>query len=156
MRISPQQIRKACRAFTLTEVMFAIAFAGLALGAIFAGTSFAYSLIKQSREDLRATQIMTEKLEELRLYTFSQLNDSTFTPRNFTEYFDPQSTSNPGATYDGTILITTVPSSMNVSYAGDMAWVQITVKWTNAAVVRTRTMDSYFSRYGLQRYIYFN
>src|SRR5260370_1049469 len=89
-------------AFTLAEVMVAVALAGVMLTALYAGITFGFSTVKIEREDLRATQIMVEQMETLRLTPYANL-------QNFSTnvYFDPSGSTNGsgGALY--TISITT-------------------------------------------------
>ncbi len=62
-----------------------------------------FAMVRSSREDVRATQIMLQKMETLRLYTWSQLQDNTYLVPNFTERFNPSATN--GTLYYGTIAV---------------------------------------------------
>src|SRR6185503_16979577 len=80
--------RKSTLGFTLVEAMvatFAAAIMMLALYACFAG---GYSMIKVSREDLRATQIALERMEAIRMAPYASLKNATVFPTTYTVYFD--------------------------------------------------------------------
>ena len=46
-------------------------------------------VVQRSREDLRATQVMAELMDTLRLYSWDQMTDPTFTPKHFDVEYDP-------------------------------------------------------------------
>jgi len=110
-----------------------------------------------ARENLRATQIMLEKVETIRLYSWKQVTDPTpYIPRSFTNYYDPQATgNNRGIPYLGTLeILPCTAADIGSSYRDDMRKVVVTVRWTTGHLQRTRQFTSYISRYGLQDYIY--
>ena len=113
-------------------------------------------MLQTTREDLRATQILMQRIEAVRLCTWSQLGNVTFS-----ESYDPLSGTNQaaGAVYFGTLSIgpaTAIPNS--VSYAPNMAQVTVTLNWTNynhsLAIPHSRQMQTQVARYGLQNYIW--
>jgi hypothetical protein len=112
-----------------------------------------------ARENLRATQIMLEKVETIRLYDWDQVTNSSlalgtnsFIPPWFTNYYDPNGTSR-GTRYEGTIRI--LPATMiDSSYSNDMRLVTVTLKWQTLNLARTRTFTTFISRDGLQNYVY--
>ena len=129
---------------------------------VFGGISLGISLNELTRENMRATQIMVDKMEGVRLYSWSQLtNTSSFLSTNFTNYF--YDTNNiglvnaqgNGVMYIGTVSVAPVPFS--TSYSSNMVQFTVTINWTNSFKtnqVRTRTMSTYVSQSGLQNYIY--
>ena len=146
-------------AFTLAEVLVAVFLGSMMLTALYAAFTFGYSTVKVEREDLRATQILVEQMEGLRLTPFTSLQAVTTNA-----YFDPlnQTNGTAGALY--TITITTnaptaaeltPPGMVNpvVYYAKDMRKITATATWTNSNLVRTRTLQTYASKNGIQGYV---
>ena len=139
-------------AFTLVEVLMAVGVIGIAFVALYAGIASGFSLITVARENLRATQVMEEKLETLRLYNWGQINSNGFIPTQFSASFYPVGNTNSGVIYSGTMIITNFPSSE--SYSTNMRLVLLTVTWNSGQVRRSRQMQSAVARYGLQNYVY--
>src|ERR1700747_2174680 len=74
-------------AFTLAEVVIASGLAGIIFLAGMSGFSSGFNGVKLDREESRATQILLEKTEMLRLYNWDQItgNDpTTYVPASFT------------------------------------------------------------------------
>ncbi|MBI3414267.1 MAG: hypothetical protein HY043_02930 [Verrucomicrobia bacterium] len=142
------------QAFTLIDVMMAMLVIGLAIISLQAGISCGFMTVDASRETLRATQVMLEKLETVRLYSWSQLNTAGFMPTNFTAPFNPSTNATGGFNYQGTLSINNA-SSVSETYSNDLKEVIVTVTWTNLNILRTRTMSTFVSQYGLQNYIYY-
>jgi prepilin-type N-terminal cleavage/methylation domain-containing protein len=149
---SPHALSRA--AFTLVEVMVASTLIGIMVLAFMGSFSTCFQNIQLDRENSRAAQILLEKTELLRLYNWDQIvgNDTnTVVPTSFSMSFYPDS-SNGGFMYSGTVVITNAPVSE--TYSNDMRFVTISLTWQSGRVLRTRTMSSYVSKYGLQNYIY--
>jgi prepilin-type N-terminal cleavage/methylation domain-containing protein len=157
-------------AFSLMEVMVAVAVVGIVFVSLYAGITSGFGVINQARENLRATQVMQDRMEEMRLYTWEQISSfgtsTSYIPSVFSEPFYPTSTNlaasdiNVGSaatnsgnnfTYFGTISITS--AGLTESYSNDVKKVSVTLIWTNG-VQRTRTMSTFFSQYGMQNYLY--
>lgn len=139
-------------AFTLVEVMVTVALAGIVFLGVYAGLSSGFAVVELARENLRATQIVQEKMETIRLYTWDQITTPGFVPTNFTDVFFTGTQSTSGLTYTGAVTIATAPISE--SYSNDLKAVTVRVSWSSANVPRTREMTTFVSRYGLQSYIY--
>jgi prepilin-type N-terminal cleavage/methylation domain-containing protein len=140
--------------FTLVEVVVASALVGIMLLAFMGSFSTSFQNVQVDREYSRATQILLEKTELLRLYNWDQItgNDTNaFIPMTFTSPFYPY-TNGGGFDYSGSVTINNAPISE--AYSNDMRYVTISVSWASGGVQRSRTMSSYVSRYGLQNYIY--
>src|SRR6266568_604624 len=141
--------------FTLVETMVAVITGAVMLAALYASFGFGYGAVKLAREDLRATQILLQRMETLRLTSFSAIQ-----PGTITDYYDPTSVTNgsSGAVY--TIKITTnAPTASDmpvqpVYYMNKMRKVTITATWTNANQLRTRSLQTYASQSGIQSYVY--
>ena len=151
---SDRSRRRRWAAFSLVEATVGIALIGTTVGALFSGLTTGFFTMQMTRENLRATQIMLEKVETIRLYSWDQVTDTNgFIPTEFTAKYDPQApTSQQGLTYHGSLIITNAPIS--ASYADDMKMVTVTLNWKTGNLDRSRQFTSYISRYGLQDYIY--
>ena len=140
--------------FTLTEVTWAMFFLAVSAVALLSGFTGGFFNIQLARENLRATQIMLEKTETLRLYSWDQVNSNGFIPTNFTALYDPNaSQGSQGLTYNGTMTISPV-SLPNSSYSNDVRKVAVAVSWRTGGMDRNRQFTTYIARNGLQNYIY--
>ena len=138
------------QAFTLLETMCAMAILATVIVALYAGISSGFSVVESSREELRATQIMVEKLETIRLYNWDQINDPNFIPREFTDYYDYRNQA--GFTYNGTILIE--QTGWTDTYAANMRKITISISWTSPKRLHERSMFTYVTKNGLQSYVF--
>jgi len=145
--------RRRLAAFSLAEVSVGVAILGTVFAALLTGFANGMFTMQMARENLRATQIMLEKMETIRLYSWDQINSNGYIASTFTAKYDPQATSDhQGVTYAGTMLITNAP--LSTSYAANMKLVVVTLNWKTGKLNRTRQFKSYVSRYGMQDYIY--
>jgi len=138
--------------FSLTEVTVSLGIIGTCVAALFSGFTTGFFTIKMSQENLRATQILLQKAEAIRLQSWDQITNPTNIPTTFVDSYDPNSQSSPGAQYNGTILITNCPISS--SYSNSMRMVTISVNWQTGSIDRNRSYTTYVARNGLQVYIY--
>jgi Tfp pilus assembly protein PilV len=141
-------------AFTLMEVIVAVLVLTTISTAFYLGLSTCFSVIKTSREDIRATQIMMQKLEAVRLCTWSQLTNFSFK-----EPYDPMGSTNnsSGVYFYGTVTKGAVGLPTAASYSNNMRLVTVSLNWTNnlgAPHPFSRQMQTYYARYGLQSYIW--
>ena len=143
-------------AYTLVELMVATLLLGILMAVFFAGFSQGYTSLNTTRQNLRATQILTQKTEAVRLCTFSQL---TNLPSTFQESYTGSGTNTTTAIYYGKISVasaTNIPSS--VSYYNTIKLVTISVVWTNyigsRAIIHSRQMQTLAARDGMVNYIY--
>jgi hypothetical protein len=142
------------RAFTLVDAIFAMAVAGVMFTALYAGLAFGFRIIKMARENTRATQIMLEKMETIRLYKWEQITNAGFIPTNafLVPYYSIGGT-NTSLMYTGQVSIQ--PSGLPWTYAHDMRKVNIRIDWSSmGGTNRTRTMTTFVSRNGMQSYVY--
>ena len=146
MRLISTKQRDATSAFTIVEVLIAMAVAGVALMALYGSISFGFSMVKATRENLQATQILMDRAETIRLASWPEINDPALLPRTFETNWDSL-----GVLYSG--VMTVSAPAQTWSYASDMRLVNITVNWTNGARPQSRTLQTYVSRYGLHRYL---
>src|SRR5437667_1245863 len=93
-------------AFALIEVLIGSGLLGVMSVSLYLGIAQGFAFVQIARENLRATQILQEKLETVRLYTWDQVIQPGFIPSAFTNYYYPSGGSgSQGAVYRG---ITTV------------------------------------------------
>ncbi len=132
--------------------------ATLAIGTVFTGfylcLSQGLATTEVSRENLRATQILAQQMETIRLYTWGQIQSNGFIPASFTAPFNPTGTqSTNGVVYTAQIAITNAP--MTESYASNHVLVTVTLNWTNGNNQQhQRQMSTIVSQYGLHNYFY--
>lgn len=148
---------RQCTAFSLVEVLVATAVLAFLMVAFFVTYTQSYFEMNTTREDLRATQILTQKTEAVRLCTWTNLSQL---PVSFVDHYTDNSSTNGGVTtYYGTISVgdaTNIPSS--VSYYDDIKMVTINLVWTNyirgRPVEHTRQVQTLSARNGMVNYLY--
>src|SRR5438045_9636752 len=126
--------------FTLIELVVAMAIIGAVIGALYSSLTSAFASIRLARENLRATQILLEKMEGIRLYDWDQVTSAAFIPRTFLAPYDPAGSTNSGVVYYGRVSISPVP--LSASYANDLRLVTLQLNWTNG-LPRQRQISSY-------------
>ena len=155
--------KRTPEAYTLAEVMVGILIISVMMISLYAGFYSGFAIAKLSRENLRATQIMVQKLESIRIYSWTQVTNTTFLKSSFVDYYNPSGTNNNtvGAYYQGFVSATNLPAGIPAAYQNKMRAVTVTVFWTNYlqrprtnVIVRSRQMQTFYSRYGMQDYIY--
>jgi hypothetical protein len=155
---SRKSVSACSRAYTLAEAMVCIAVIGVMFISLYAGFSSGFAIIRVTRENLRATQIMLERMETIRLYRWDQLTNSTFIPSLFTNYYYPDglAASQGGVSYTGSLSVAKIPASSGLptTYRSDMRQVTVQVGWVSGSTTRQRTATTYVARYGLQNYVY--
>src|SRR2546425_10206688 len=119
------RVPKNCRcqrAFTFVEVVVAAFLVGLMTLSLFACFSSGFAIIQSARENLRATQIMLQRMENVRLFTWNQVLDTTnYLKPTFAEYYDPLGATNNagGALYTG-FVSNSVPTELPAAYQNNM------------------------------------
>ena len=78
-------------AFTLLETLIGAFILVIVFGSLMVTMSYGFAVIRASRESLRATQIILERMEGIRLYNWNQLVSSNMigTNVNFSGFFYP-------------------------------------------------------------------
>ena len=159
---------RGVRAFTLIEALVASGVVGVMFVSLYTGISAGFGVLGLARENLRATQVMIDKMESLRLYSWTQVStfgtSTSYIPSTFTESFFPATTnysastvstgssSGSGFTYYGTVAITNACFTQN--YSNNVKLVTITLRWTNGTIPRAHSVSTYVGQYGIQNYIY--
>ena len=147
--------KRARGAFTLTEVLVSVAICSFLFVSLYAGIAQSTKSLQRAREKLRATQILAEKLEVLRLYNWDQVNTAGDVPTSFSEYQYPSTSTNEpnkGIRFSGTIAIS--PADVHPAYTNTMRKVVATINWMSAGVRTTQRMETFISEFGVQRYVY--
>ena len=142
-------------AFTLVETVVATFVTALVLPGLYACFAAGFSMIQSTRENLRATQIVVQRMEAIRLSPYKFLQDPTAYPTNATDYYCPSGKTNgaTGAAYTVTYNWAPGPSTLPPSYRSNVVLVTVGASWTSGNVQRTRSMQSYVARYGIQRLV---
>src|SRR5688572_621100 len=114
-----------------------------------------FQAVRSARENLRATQIMLEKFEDLRLYNWDQITSTNYyVPLSFTNHYVLNPTT-AGTVYYGDVRIAPLPVDPIEPYREDLRAITITLRWNSGNNnPRTRTFTSYVAKYGLQNYVY--
>ncbi len=160
----PSRLRSGLpeKGYTFVEVLVAAALMGVVGTALYGAFAAGFCVLQATRENLRATQIMVQKMEAVRLFTWSQINDTNnYLKPLFVETYDPQNASknHRGPSYTGYIRAS-VPTTadVNASYRTNMRTVTVSVYWTNYSgtktIVQKREMETRVSRNGMQNYIW--
>lgn len=142
--------------FTLPEVVIAVGILAISFVSLYAGMSAGFAMTRSSRENLRATQIMVEKMEGIRLFNWNQVLTANMIPSQFTtRYYPAVGGDQPnGVQYTGHIAVTNVVLNPAPSYVTNMRFVTVEVDWKSGDIQRNRKMTTMVSKDGLQNYVY--
>ena len=138
--------------FSIVEASVAMGIIGIVFVSLLAGFTAGFDVIRLARENVRASQILQEKAEMIRLYNWDQITNTGFIPTSFTNYFDPTNASTNGVIYLGKVTITNAPVAE--VYSNNLRQLIVSVTWTSGKIKRDRQLSTLVSRYGLQNYIY--
>ena len=147
-----------CGGFSLTEVSVGMAVVGIVCVALYSGLTSGLATVRLARENERATQIMTEKLDTIRLYSWNKVTNAGYIPETFTKSFGPtnsgpdQALISSGIVYTGRVTIGSAPVASG--YSANMRQVTVTVGWVSGSVPRQRTMTTLVAKDGMQNYVY--
>lgn len=158
MRVRLKSKRGATAGFTLLEVMAAIAIGVIMISVLFVGMQQGTYILTNSREDLRATQILLQKAEAIRLLTWQELTNC---PTTFqASYYPNGSTTNQGVIYYGTLSTLGTPTNIpsTVSYQSAVHLITVSITWTNfisnRLIPHNRSLTTMSSANGMQNYVY--
>jgi hypothetical protein len=154
--LTPENRPHGQSAATIAEVLMSVAILGVMLTSLYGGMGSSFALTQLSRENLRGTQIMLERMEGIRLMNWNQVASTDLNPPTFTKSYYPLASNglSQGITYYGTMTVTNVSMSPAPTYASNMAQVTVTILWTNRGISRSRTMSTYVARNGIQNYVF--
>lgn len=143
--------RRGKHGFSLTEASVGMGVVGVVFIALYSGLTSGMSSVGVSRESARATQIMAEKLDSLRLYSWEKIVANT--SATFTATFAPvSSNSSAGVTYHGSVTVT--PAPVHSDYQNNMRQITVSLSWKTGALKRNRSMTTLVAKDGMQNYIY--
>jgi len=143
--------RRKFSAFSLVEVLFSVVIVGILVVALYSALASAVPMVRSCQENEIVTQILSEKLDTIRLYNWNQINDlGRFMPTNFVLGIDPLK---PNSTnyYTGSISIVKAP--IPEGYRDNLLEVTVTVDWVSGRRPQRQSMVTYVAKYGLQTYI---
>jgi hypothetical protein len=145
--------RPAERASSIVEAMVGSVILSMVALSVYSGISFGFKTVQVANENVRADQIIVDKLETIEVYSWPKLISGTFVPTNFTSYSSSPigtNTVGSGTVYRGTLSITAAP--VTESYSNTLLQVKVDLAWTSSGIPRSRTMSTFISQYGVQAY----
>lgn len=139
---------------TLVEVVMSTAILAIVAGGLMGAFAHSFKVMQLARDNQRATQILVEKVETIRLYSWDQVNSNGFIPSTFSAVYDPQAKPGfQGTVYAGNLTVTNVPYS--ASYSTNLRQLIVALRWTNAGgLPHFRNLSTVIARDGLQNYVY--
>lgn len=124
---------------------------------VISSINYGLCIMRVARENQRATQVMLEKLEAIRLYNWTQVTNAGFIPGTFTATYDPTSVTNrQGTIYYGSLSVT-APAFVGTTpnYSGAIRQFNVSVSWTNSGgISHYRSLSTYVAQNGMQNYVY--
>ena len=160
MRLS-YRTRSRCRAaagHSLPEAVISVSLVGVMFISLYTGFSAGFGILRSARENIRATAILNQQTERIRLLNWNQILDANgYLPSTFQVTFDPEDNvaAPAGMIYHGTIE-TDTPTAWPAAYQDRGRLITITLTWTNSsgskALVHQRQVQTCVSRYGMQSY----
>lgn len=146
---------------TFIDVLMATAIITVMSLGVIGSLTYGFFVMQMARENQRATQVMLEKVETLRLYNWDEVNSNGFVPTNFIDVYDPQAPSGrQGVVYTGTMTISAFTNATSISlsnppsYSTNLRQVNLTVTWNTRSINRIRSLTTYIARDGMQNYVY--
>ena len=124
---------------------------GILIVALYAAIATSTSWVRICQENEKVTQIMSEKLDTLRLYNWDQLTASNgFIQTNFVVGIDPTQT-NSTPYYTGRLFI--VKNPVTEPYQSNLLRVTVQVKWVSGLRPQVRSNTTFVAQYGLNSYV---
>lgn len=167
--------RRQHEGFALMESVVAAAVVGVVFAALLSGLAMSVTHVQFGREEIRATQIMVEKLDTIRMYRWDRIN-AAYIPATFTETYNPSSTQSTypngtgtspsmayaevvqgpssgtaNLTYAGAIQV--MDPGLAENYAGNVKQIVISLQWQSGGRTVRRQMTTFVTKYGLQLYV---
>lgn len=137
-------------AFTIIEGLFAAVLIGVVFLALYGAITWGFLSLRSAREDLKATQIMVEKMEVMRLCSWDQIRSNALPLEFSVPYSGSLADKTAGAPiYSGKIQIS--KTGLGVNYEPRMRLVTVSVNWTNNGLAQHREISTYISRYGINK-----
>lgn len=152
------KLRKPTRisGFSLLEVCIGMAVIGIVCVALYSGMTAGMGTVRMARENERATQLMTEKLDTIRLYSWDKITTPGYIPATFFKAMEASGSLDnavaSGLVYTGTVTIARAPIS--TPYSTNLRIVTVKLDWSSGSMARTRSMTTLVAKDGMQNYIY--
>src|SRR5215471_11024672 len=126
---------------TLVDVIMAVAVIGIMSAGVVGSLCYGFYTMGMTRENQRATQIMLETVETIRLFNWDQVNTPGFIPPNFSGVYDPQApVGSQGITYYGTIQTNAVNIGSTIN--SNVMMMTVSLDWTNRSIRHHRTLST--------------
>lgn len=125
---------------------------GVLIVGLYGAIASSVAMVRTCQENERVTQILSEKLDTIRLYNWTQITNGSFVQTNFVLGINPANT-NSTAYYTGRISVVTAPSPLDRMYGSNLLQVTVRVNWMSGNRLQSRSMNTYVAKYGLQSYI---
>lgn len=147
--------RKLQAGTTMVDVVVATAVIALAAVGCIGCVIYGFYTMQMVRENQRATQIMLQQAEILRLYSWSEINSNGFVPSTFTANYDPQVTNAEGVIYFGTVTkgSPVFNPSYSPSYGTNLVQFTFSLVWTDR-VAHARSLTTFVAKDGMQNYVW--
>jgi type II secretory pathway pseudopilin PulG len=150
-----RSLRGSELAYTLAEVVIALAIIGIVFVTLYRGIAFCFDKTKSERENLRATQVMLRRLEGIRLFSWDQLTNTTLNPQIFYETYLPGVVGS-SVTYTGRLTVADLTLDPPATYSPNMKKITVTITWSSGPMAHTRSAMTYVAKDGMQNYIWRN
>lgn len=144
---------------SLPETVIAVSLVGVMFISLYTGFSSGFAILSSTRENHRATEILNQQTERIRLLNWKQVLDPDhFLPSPFDMPLNPEDSavSPAGAVFHGTIEATT-PTDWPAAYQDNVRLITVTLTWTNYSgskpIVNRRQVQTCVARYGMQSYL---
>src|SRR4051812_31231689 len=143
-------------AYSLAELLVAVGMLGFMFLTLYSGVAYGFVVTQSTREDLRGTQILVERIEGIRLFSWTQITDTNLNPLTFIKTYYPlaKAGESQGTVYSGTMTPITPTLDPPATYTNQMMLIHLTLTWKSGNRQCSRSMDTYVAKYGLQNYIY--
>jgi Tfp pilus assembly protein PilV len=144
-----------CAGFSLAEVSVGMGVVGIVFISLYSGLTSGVASVGMARENSRATQIMVEKLDSIRLYPWDKIEKLGYSDLPFTAWFVPSGTPTNGSSgciYSGTVKVS--PAPVSDAYKDNMRQVTVSLTWQTGMVKRQRSMTTMVAKNGMQNYVY--
>jgi hypothetical protein len=128
---------------------------GICCIALYTALASGFSIMRSSREDLQATQLMLDKMEAMRLYRWDQL--AMLPPRFAFEYATGREMGGSsgkalrGIIYTGQVILTNAPLAAN--YGTQMKQITVKVNWDSGGIQQQREISTMVAQNGLYRFV---
>ena len=163
MRLRMQVVKKdgrqskGSKGFTLVETAIATMLASIMLSALYASFACGFGTVRISREELRATEIMLERLERVRVCSFDQVTNASVNPPAMITYYDPTDKAIGGGGVEYTVTfsnrVPTVAEFPSSPYRTNILLVTVGCDWTSGNVQHKRTMQTLVAKDGLWTFV---